>query len=192
MANIFTLENNEDFCEKINIDELYEPKKNNDLNQLALFQKILNRVHVRIKTTSKQKKNEHFCWFIIPEVIIGVPKYDQAACIAYIMDKLQENGFNIRYFHPNTILISWNHWIPSYVRNELKKKTGIIINEYGQKIDETNSKEDIKLNNNESNELILNIKNNIQSNNTNNKNTKKFTPITAYKPIGDLVVDNNF
>ena len=187
MANIFTLENTENFSEKINIDELYEPKKNNDLNQLALFQKILNRIHVRIKTTSKQKKTENFCWYIVPEVIIGVPKYDQAACIAYVMDKLQENGFYIRYFHPNTILISWNHWVPTYVRNELKKKTGIVVNEYGEKVDENNiqEKDELKLKY-DSNDLVLNIK----DNNINiNKNNKKFTPITAYKPSGNLVFE---
>lgn len=186
MANIFTLENIDNFSEKINIDELYDYKKNTDLNQLALFQKILNRVHVRIKTTSKQKKNEQFCWYIIPEIIIGVPKYDQAACIAFIMDKLQENGFNIKYFHPNTILISWTHWVPSYVRNEIKKKTGIIINEFGQKMDDNNLnvKDEIKLNG-DSNEFILNTKDNNQANSKN----KKFTPITAYKPVGNLVFD---
>ena len=54
MANIFTLENISDFSEKLNIDELYEKKRQYDLNKLALFNKILNRIHVRIKATSKQ------------------------------------------------------------------------------------------------------------------------------------------
>jgi hypothetical protein len=177
MANIFTLENIDDFTEKINIDELYDYKKNNDLNKLALFQKVLNRVHVRIKTTSKQKKNEHFCWYVVPEVMIGVPKYDQAECIAYIMDKLQENGFLVRYFHPNTILITWNHWVPSYVRTELKKKTGLVINEYGEKIEENNDSGF-----SQNNDLVLNVKE--------NKNSKKFTPINSYKPTGNLFNDN--
>ena len=127
MANIFTLENIDDFSEKINLDELYEKKRQYDVNKLELFKKILNRVHVRIKTTSRQKIEERFCWFVVPEVIIGVPKYDQAGCIAYIMDKLQENGFSVKYYHPNTIFISWNHWVPSYVRTELKKKKCIEI-----------------------------------------------------------------
>ena len=43
MANIFTLENVTDFSEKLNIDELYEKKRQYDLTQLALFNKILNR-----------------------------------------------------------------------------------------------------------------------------------------------------
>jgi hypothetical protein len=91
MANIFTLENIEDFSEKLNIDDLYEKKRQYDLNKLALFNKILNRIHVRIKTTSRQKTDEQFCWFVVPEVIIGVPKYDQALCIAYLIDKLKVN-----------------------------------------------------------------------------------------------------
>ena len=38
-------------------------------------------------------------------------------------NKLKENGFNIRYTHPNLLFISWKHWIPQYVRTEIKKKT---------------------------------------------------------------------
>lgn len=171
MANIFTLENFSDFSEKINIDELYEKKRHVDLNKLELYKKILNRIHVRIKTTAKQSIHEKFCWFVVPEIIIGIPKYDQAACIAYIMDSLQENGFNIRYFHPNTLFISWDHWVPSYVRKEIKKKMGISVNEYGERIEDEDDKEREK-------ELpeIQQI-----------KNSKKYTPINSYKPSGKLV-----
>ena len=186
MANIFTLENIDDFSEKINLDELYEKKRQYDVNKLELFKKILNRVHVRIKTTSRQKIEERFCWFVVPEVIIGVPKYDQAGCIAYIMDKLQENGFSVKYYHPNTIFISWNHWVPSYVRTELKKKTGIEINEYGVKIEEDTQ----PFPNNQSIVLTKNINNNKDGNITqkSNQNTnKKYTPIDSYKPSGNLV-----
>jgi hypothetical protein len=113
-------------------------------------------------------------------MIIGVPKYDQGACIAYILDQLKENGFNIKYIHPNTIFISWTHWVPSYVRTELKKKTGIEVNEYGEKIENI--------------EIIPN--DSLKPNNATNAgkdNTKKsiFTPITTYKPTGTLVYDDN-
>ena len=184
MANIFTLEKFDDFSEKINIDDLYETKKQNDLNKLALFQKILNRIHVRIKLTSKQKHTEQFCWYVIPEVILGVPKYDQAECIAYILDKLKENKFMIRYFHPNTILISWQHWVPSYVRNELKKRTGIVINEYGEKIADVQGSNEIKAltQGDNINNIFLNSKES-----TNTKPLKKFTPINSYKPTGNFI-----
>ena len=178
MTNIFTLDKTEDFSLKLNIDELYEKKRQYDLNQLALFNKILNRVHVKIKTISKQSISERCCWYVVPEIIIGVPKYDQGACIAYMLDQLKENGFNVKYIHPNTLFISWTHWVPSYVRTELKKKTGIEVNEYGEKI--------------ETIEIIPNdsLKPNTTSGQDNSKKSI-FTPITTYKPTGNLVYDDN-
>lgn len=186
MANIFTLENISNFSEKLNIDELYEKKRQYDLSKLSLFNKILNRIHVRIKTTSKQKKDEYYCWFLVPEVIIGVPKYDQAACIAYLMDKLQENKFNVKYIHPNTLFISWMHWVPSYVRTELKKKTGIIINEFGEKIDESDNNQDNNINYEPKNpnDYMFNIK---EQTNQGKQQKKNYTPINSYKPSGNLV-----
>lgn len=182
MANIFNLENIADFSEKINIDELYEKKRVSDVNKLELFKKILNRIHVRIKTTARQNSNDRSCWFVVPEIIIGVPKYDQGACIAYVMDTLQKNGFIIKYFHPNTIFISWNHWVPTYVRNEIKKKTGIVVNEYGEKIANENE-------NDSDEELTNNTNSNSNSGSTMEqiKNSKKYTPINSYKPSGKLV-----
>ena len=194
MANIFTLENIDDFSEKLNIDDLYEKKRQYDLNKLALFNKILNRIHVRIKTTSRQKIDEHFCWFVVPEVIIGVPKYDQASCIAYLIDKLKTNQFNVKYIHPNTLFISWIHWVPSYVRNELKKNTGIMVNEYGLRVDETDDNTNNTNNTNKilfepknPNDFILNLKTQDTLNEKGKQIKKDYTPIASYKPSGNLI-----
>ena len=168
MANIFLLEKIDDFTEKINIDELYEKKRNYDLAQKKLFNKILNRIHVRIKTTSRQKMDENFCWFVVPEIIIGVPKFDQANCIAYLMDKLTTNGFQVKYTHPNTLLILWSNWVPSYVRDEIKIKTGIKINEFGIKQEEKNV--DVLDNYNSKKDILK------------QPAKKNYTPIHSYKP----------
>ena len=167
---------------KINLDDLYERKQVRDLNTLDSYNKILNRIHTRIKTVSKHQINEQFCWYIIPEIMIGIPKFDHGACVAYIIDKLRDNGFNVRYTHPNLLFISWKHWIPSYVRNELKKKAGIHVDGYGNKID--NNKESKKEENLDS--LMLNK-------NTNNiiSNKKNFKDINTYKPSGNLVYNND-
>lgn len=193
MSNIFTLDNLEDFSEKINIDELYEKKRQQDLNKLALFNKLLNRVHVRIKTTSRQKTDEQFCWFLVPETILGVPKYDQAACIAYLMEKLKSSGFNVRYVHPNLLFISWLHWIPQYVRSEIKKKTGIKINEYGEKIEDEEDEDGqqiISKQPSDPNDYLLK-QNDPEGNNKLKSQKKEYTPIKTYKPSGSLVYDDD-
>jgi len=186
MANIFTLENIEDFSEKVNIDELYEKKRKQDLNKLDLFNKILNRIHVKIKTVSRQKVDEQACWFLVPETIIGVPRYDQAGCIAYLISKLQTNGFNVRYIHPNLLFISWNHWVPSYVRTEIKKKTGITLNEYGKKVEENDDNDVKAIEPSNPNDYILRGQNMDQK----DKPKKEYTPIKSYKPSGNLIYDD--
>jgi hypothetical protein len=188
MANIFTLENVQDFSDKLNIDDLYEKKRQHDVHQLDLFNKILNRIHVRIKTTSKQKTDEQFCWFLVPEMIIGVPKYDQAACIAYVIDKLKTNGFNVRYIHPNTLFISWGHWVPAYVRTELKKQTGIVVNELGARIYDQNEESNKTkfLNNFDSPNELIQAPEKIMK-----LNTKEYTPIKSYKPAGNLIYNDS-
>ena len=190
MANIFTLENIEDFSEKVNIDDLYEKKRKQDLNKLDLFNKILNRIHVKIKNVSRQKVDEQICWFLVPETMIGVPRYDQGACIAYLINKLQTNGFNVRYIHPNLLFIAWNHWVPSYVRTEIKKKTGINLNEYGQKIEET---DDVKVISNEPsnpNDYMLNNNRNPEVEQKGKSVKKEYTSIKSYKPSGNLIYDD--
>lgn len=176
MTNIFTLDKFQNFSEKINIDELYEKKRVQNLKKLELFKKILNRVHVKIKTTARLN-NDNFCWYVVPEMIIGIAKYDQAGCIAYIMTQLETNGFQVRYFHPNTLLISWVNWVPTYVRNELKKQTGLVVDEHGNAIVEEKEEEE---------QTIEETKRSNKGTNQIN-NSKKYTPINSYRPSGKLV-----
>ena len=167
---------------------MYEKKKQHDLNKLTLFNKILNRIHVKIKTISRQKIDEQFCWFVVPEIIIGVPKYDQGACIAYLVDKLHENGFAVRYIHPNTLFICWKDWVPSYVRNELKKKTGISVNEFGKKIENTETEKQADVN-----QMFLQpaAAANAQAPTASAAAKKNYTSVKSYKPSGKLIYNDD-
>lgn len=179
MCDLFSLDKFDNFSENINIDDLYEKKRQKDLKKLELFQKMLNRIHKQIKITSRQKNNTNSCWFMFPEIIIGYPIFDIGGCIAYVIDKLKSNQFVVKYYSPNTIFISWNHWIPTYIRTELKHKTGIIVNEFGNCIED--EKEDVAVLQDET------------SNNITNKSNKdkKYTPISTYKPSGIIYKDEH-
>jgi hypothetical protein len=170
---------------KINIDDLYEKKKQKDLKQLSIFNKILNRIHKRITHTSRNKSNDLHIWFTIPEYIFGEPLYDKGDCTGYLVTKLEENGFHVRYLHPNTLFVSWKNWVPSYVRTEIKKKTGIVLDEKGTVIDKM-EKDD-----NDPNARIFNERQNMGGKDGSGKgaaaDAKQYTPIDKYKPTGNLV-----
>ena len=91
----------------------------------------------------------------------------------------------IRYTHPNLLFISWQHWVPDYVRAEIKKKTGMNIDGYGNiKNEDNEDKSDI------SPDILLKNKlnNTTNSNSSNNNNTKA---IETYKPSGNLIYNTD-
>lgn len=183
MSSFFLYADDTDKVQKINIDDLYEKNQRRDMKQISIFNKILNRIQKRIQFTSRMKQNDKHIWFVIPEYIFGEPVYDKGDCIAYVISKLEENGFHIRYIHPNTLFISWENWVPSYVRTELKKRRGIIVDERGNVI---GTKEDENVDNMDYSMLNERDKGD-ESGKPAKKEQKQYTPIDTYKPTGNLV-----
>jgi hypothetical protein len=203
MDELFRNREDSDKIKKINLEELYDKKKTYDLSKLSVYNKILNRIHEKIKITSRQKVDTQFCWYVIPEIILGVASYDRASCISYILEELTNNGFVVRYTHPNLIFISWNHYIPSYVRTEFKKKTGIIIDEHGNRVDELDEYGNLvppsqamhtPLSGNTLDPFNMGLTRKINPKNTadNTTNKKEFKPINDYKPTGNLIYGKEF
>jgi Family of unknown function (DUF5759) len=174
----FLFTDDEESNRKINIDELYEKQQQKDLKQLSIFNKILNRIHKRILQYSRIKPMEKFVWFTVPEYIFGEPIYDNGECTGYLVAKLHENGFDVRYIHPNTLWISWKNWVPSYVRSEIKKKTGYVLDEKGNIIDKKEKETEAE---------PLHSLSTAEKQPGSLKNGKSYTPIQNYKPTGNLV-----
>lgn len=123
-SNLLNFNNEDDskLMEKINLEELYEKQHDIELKKLNMFQKVLDKVFKKIKTTSRQRNNKSSCFYQIPEFIIGVSNYDQSACILYVTDKLMANNLEVKYIHPNILFIYWGHYIPNFIKNEINKK----------------------------------------------------------------------
>lgn len=180
----FLYVNDEETNKKINIDDLYEKRQQRELRQLGIFNKLLNRVHKRIQTTGRIKTNDKYIWFHVPEYIFGEPLYDKGDCIGYLYTKLEENGFLVKYVHPNTLFVSWVNWIPSYVRSEYKKKTGVTIDEKGNVLSKKGDDDAMDT----GDDLNAGLFNDRSSNNgAPQKEQKQYTPIGQYKPTGNLI-----
>jgi len=178
--NIFTLSDENDLTDKINLDDLFEKKREIAENKLQLYNKILNRIHTKIKITSRQNQGkEQFCWYLIPEMMIGVSRYNVAECTGYILRKLRENDFVVRYTNPNLIFISWQHWVPGYVRQEYKKQTGQTIDGFGNEVKDANK--EANESNDPNNLLLNNSDNSIKIDKNKNKD---YNSVKNYKPSG--------
>jgi hypothetical protein len=188
--SVFLFSHEEECNHKLNIDDLYERKQRRDLKQISIFNKILGRIHKKIHhTSSKKQVNETHVWFFVPEYIVGEPIYDKGECIGYLVSQLEKNGFHIKYMHPNTLFISWHNWVPSYVRNEVKKKIGIILDEKGNVIgkkEETDESKSNMLTDNPLDNMLLKQQNTVNYKER-EKEQKQYISVKNYKPSGNLV-----
>lgn len=185
MSSIFIFDHEEESGSKVNIDELYDKRQRRDLKQLSIFNKILNRVHKRVQYTAKSKQGDTFIWFLVPEYIVGEPIYDKGDCIGYLVSQLEKNGFFVKYVHPNTLFVSWHTWVPSYVRNEIKKKLGVVLDEKGNIVEKKTTEE--MDNSNPDSHMFSDRDKNTHANTIANSGQKQYTPIKNYKPTGNLV-----
>lgn len=90
----------------INIEELHREQDRKEQNKSEIFLTILEKVHQKIKFTSQVSKDK-FCFFSVPTYVYGLPLFDINSCIIYLTKTLTDNGFDIKYTHPNLLLISW-------------------------------------------------------------------------------------
>ena len=176
----------EPFNEKLNLDELYERTRETSQTKIKTYQKILARIHTRIKAISRQRNNNKFCMFVIPEFILGIPRYDIAECTNYVIEKLTDNGFQIKYTYPNLLFISWQHYIPKYQRSEIKKKTGVAIDGFGNVVTKNN-----KNNNDNSNPNSLLLMDKNVKMKDGKKKPSNFKSTSSYKPTGNLIYNTN-
>jgi hypothetical protein len=169
----------DDKQKQINIDELFEKEQKRNQKLLSTFNKILNRIHKRIYTVARQKYADKHIFFVVPEFILGEPNYDKSHCIAFLVSQLEENEFNVRYIHPNTLFVSWEKYVPSFIRDQVKQKTGIEIDTKGQVVKKEEEVQEQprylgdkpKMNKEEKSEL----------------NATKFKSTELYKPKGQFV-----
>ena len=137
--------------EKIDLDELYERKKEVEARRVEIYAKILKRIHEKIKITARQNIKQQFVFYHVPEIMFGLPKYDIHECIEYVIQELEKNGFIVKYTHPNLLLISWAHYVPYYERERIRKQHGVRIDKFGnimeQKTEQQPSQTSFQVNN---------------------------------------------
>ena len=125
-----------------------------------------------------------FTFSLLPEFILGTPRYDMSECTSYVMEKLIDNGFMIKYTHPNLLFISWQHYIPNYQRAQIKKKTGVSIDGYGRVIHKKNKRNE----DNNINSLLLKNGSKTDTKGILKKGVEKnYKSISSYKPTGNLI-----
>jgi hypothetical protein len=108
----------------LNANELFE--KNKKLNEKVFntFKEILKKCNTLIKFANQKKQSEII--YNVPKILLGYPSYDYDECLCYLILKLRNNNFFVKYIYPSQLYISWHD------KDQLEKKKKekkFIINE---------------------------------------------------------------
>lgn len=116
----------------LDINNLYDRINERNSKRLEKFDDILKKVHNRILYNANLEKT--YCFFQIPEFIIGVPLYNVNDLKKYLITSLKKDRFTLIYVEPNWLFISWelNDLKKSKEKQKQVKKSGDykLIDEY--------------------------------------------------------------
>jgi len=112
-----------------------------------LFKKILQQAHRRIEYCSNS--GDHYAIFTIPLYMPGFPLFDKSECCVYLLQELQQNGFDVRSYSDQYIYISWSHVLDKY-----KLEKNLLEYTIPQSVENSNNNRDKTIK--KSNELIFN------------------------------------
>ena len=83
----------------LDINNLYDKINERNTKRLEKFDDILKKVHNRILYNANLEKT--YCFFQIPEFIIGVPLYNVGDLKTYLITSLKKDRFTLFYVEPN-------------------------------------------------------------------------------------------
>ena len=149
----------------IDINDLHRKSREQRDNKIKIYDEVLKKCHHRIKLVSDLTPLNQWCFFLIPKVMFGMPLYNLAECVEYLVKMLSENGFKVAYTHPNLLLITWfeNDYSGQYPNLKQFEMTQQKYNK-------------------PSNRLDYHSKNNSNGN---------YRSVDTYKPSGNLIYNQN-
>jgi hypothetical protein len=99
---------------KLDPNELFDKRRERDQARLKAYNKLLEQIYHKIRTSSKMGGN---AWinYTIPPFIIGLPRLDLIDTVVYLVHTLRQQKYEVRYTYPNMLYISWKHHERDYL-----------------------------------------------------------------------------
>ena len=94
--------------------DLFEKRKQRDGAKLKSYNKILEQIYTRVRTSSREGADP-WILYTCPPFIIGLPRIDLEDLVVYLVYMLRVQGYEVRYTYPNLLYISWKHHESDYI-----------------------------------------------------------------------------
>ena len=101
---------------QLNIFELQSSIDKKKSYRTNVFDQVLERCHKKIVIATQKEYYE--CVYDVPHYVPGLPLFNVNDCINHLIDQLKLNGFEVTYYFPKTLFVSWRpKEVPSIEHN---------------------------------------------------------------------------
>ena len=101
--------------EYLNIYSLSDDFVKKSQQRTKIYTEVLKKIHFKIKQAATNMKKH--CLIAIPEYVIGMPLYDMNNCKIFLMNRLIDEGFDLKFYVPNLLNISWEKIVNNGVQD---------------------------------------------------------------------------
>lgn len=91
----------------INFDKLKNSIKHKEKVKKEAFENILKSCINKIEFVGNSGNVD--CWYMIPRIVLGYPKYNVLECAKHIESKLKKESFEVIFYEPSLLFISWKN-----------------------------------------------------------------------------------
>jgi hypothetical protein len=91
----------------LSLKDVRDVQNKRDKKREEAFDYILNMAYRHIHKCVSTLRSTYFCFYEIPEFVLGFPLFDLNECVTYLHNRLVKGGFQVKYFFPNVLMISW-------------------------------------------------------------------------------------
>ncbi len=117
-------------------DLFFEEDQKEHAEHCAAYQRALQVVGRQLQYAAKNSRVriDQCVMVTIPRYMQGVAKFSIDQCRNYVKRHLMQLGYEVKEYPPNRLHVSWDHYVPGFVRKVVEERSGVVLDHLGQVI----------------------------------------------------------
>lgn len=117
------------------LDALYAADLRRREESDRMYELVLRKVYALVRRVNCLNRRLTAAEYTVPRVQPGrAVRYNWSECVAFLVERLTADGFQVIVRRQNLLCLSWGHWIPAAEREAFHRATGSRINGCGRVI----------------------------------------------------------
>lgn len=117
------------------LDALYAADARRREESERMYELVLRKIYALVRRVNCLNRRLTATEYTVPRVHPGrAARYHFGECVAFLVERLAADGFQVTVRQQRILQLSWGHWIPPAEREAFHRSTGSRINGCGQVI----------------------------------------------------------